>query len=158
VLQAWDVLGGGRPPGRRVLVADWGGDPAGLAVAELLAGAGYDVLLASSSLLVGESVHQYARARSLERLYRAGVTIVHHHALAGAGAEGVRVRNVLAPDLESEVAADAVVVALGRVPAGDPWEDGAAPGIPFERAGDCLGPRSLEEAILEGTLAARAAA
>jgi len=28
-------------------------------------------------------------------------------------------------------------------------------GIPFERAGDCLSPRSLEEAVLEGALAAR---
>ncbi len=53
--------------------------------------------------------------------------------------------------------ADALVTALGRVP-----EDALAPavaahGIPVEEAGDCRAPRSLEEAVLEGTLAARRA-
>jgi hypothetical protein len=36
-----------------------------------------------------------------------------------------------------------------------PVEVEPPPGIPCERAGDCLSPRSLEEAVLEGTLAAR---
>jgi hypothetical protein len=50
-----------------------------------------------------------------------------------------------------EVAADGLVLALGRVPV----EVSPPAGIPVERAGDCLSPRSLEEAVLEGTLAAR---
>jgi hypothetical protein len=54
------------------------------------------------------------------------------------------------------VEADTVVLALGRVPV-----DGLAPalraaGLRVEEAGDCLSPRSLEEAVLEGTGAARA--
>jgi NADPH-dependent 2,4-dienoyl-CoA reductase/sulfur reductase-like enzyme len=146
-LTAWDVLAGTLPEGGSVLVADWGGDPSGLDAAELLAAAGKEVKLAVSSVAVGELVHQYRRNLYLQRLYRAGVRILHHYELAPGGG----LRNVFAPELELEVGADAVVLALGRVPV----EVEPPSGIPVERAGDCLSPRSLEEAVLEGTLAAR---
>jgi 2,4-dienoyl-CoA reductase-like NADH-dependent reductase (Old Yellow Enzyme family)/thioredoxin reductase len=153
VLQAWDVLGGRLPEGERVLVADWGGDPGGLDAAEVLAAAGKDVTLAVASVAVGELVHQYRRNLYLQRLYRAGVRILHHHELESAGGGVVRLRNVFAPELVAEVPADGLVLALGRVP----LTVTAPEGIPVERAGDCLSPRSLEEAVLEGTLAARRA-
>ena len=148
-LTAWDVFSGTIPDGERVLVADWGGDPAGLDAAEVLAAAGKRVTLAVASVGVGELVHQYRRNLYLQRLYRAGVRIVHHHELA----PGPSLRNVFAPELETPVEADAVVLALGRVPV----EAEPPPGARVERAGDCLSPRSLEEAVLEGTLAARRA-
>jgi hypothetical protein len=45
-----------------------------------------------------------------------------------------------------------VVLAQGRVPADELWSDlEHHPGA--VRAGDVLGPRTLEEAVLEGTLA-----
>lgn len=144
---AWDVLAGEIPDGPRILVVDWGGDPSGLDAAELLAAAGKSVTLAVASVAVGELVHQYRRNLYLQRLYRAGVRIVHHHELDAEG----RLRNVFAPELRAEVDADDVVVALGRIPV----DIEVSPGIPCERAGDCLSPRSLEEAVLEGTLAAR---
>jgi hypothetical protein len=50
-----------------------------------------------------------------------------------------------------------LVLALGRVPAVDPAADLEARGLVVEQAGDVLSPRSIEEATLEGTLAARAA-
>ena len=59
------------PTGRRVVVADWGGDPAGLDAAEVLAAAGNEVTLAVASVAVGELVHQYRRNLYLHRLYRA---------------------------------------------------------------------------------------
>jgi 2,4-dienoyl-CoA reductase-like NADH-dependent reductase (Old Yellow Enzyme family)/thioredoxin reductase len=151
VLDAWDVLGGSLPEGARVVVADWGGDPGGLDVAEVLAEAGKEVTLVVASVAVGELIHQYRRNLYLQRLYRAGVQILHHHELASAAAGVVVLRNVFAPELESKVEADVLVLALGRVPV----EVEAPEGIPVERAGDCLSPRSLEEAVLEGTLAAR---
>ncbi|MDQ3857990.1 MAG: FAD-dependent oxidoreductase, partial [Actinomycetota bacterium] len=154
-LQAWDVLAGARPRGRRVVVVDWGGDPAGLDAAELLARTGNDVTLAVAAVAVGEALHQYARALYLQRLYRADVRVAHHLELVGAERGAVLFRNPFAPEVETELAADVVVLALGRVPV-----DGLAPelrarGLRVEEAGDCLTPRSLEEAILEGTLAAR---
>lgn len=151
VLDAWDVLAGRVPEGPRVVVADWGGDPGGLDAAEVLAAAGKEVTLAVSSVAIGELVHQYRRNLYLQRLYRAGVRILHHHELESTGEREARLRNVFARELVTTVAADAVVLALGRVPV----EAAPPPGVPFERAGDCLAPRSLEEAVLEGTLAAR---
>jgi 2,4-dienoyl-CoA reductase-like NADH-dependent reductase (Old Yellow Enzyme family)/thioredoxin reductase len=150
VVHAWDVLNGHVPSGR-VIVADWGGDPGGLDAAEVIATSGGEVVLAVASVAIGEGVHQYRRNLYLQRLYRAGVAVAHHLELARAAEGTVTFRNVFAPELEMTFAADALVLALGRVPEATPAVDG----VPVERAGDCLSPRSLEEAVLEGSLAAR---
>ena len=155
VIQAWDVLAGPRPRGRRVVVADWGGDAAGLAAAELLDAAGNDVVLAVGAAALGETLHQYQRNLYAQRLYRAGVRIVHHVDLAGASAGRADFQNLFAPELETSFELDLLVLALGRVPDRGLAEPLRQRGLPVEEAGDCLGPRSAEEAILEGTLAAR---
>jgi 2,4-dienoyl-CoA reductase-like NADH-dependent reductase (Old Yellow Enzyme family)/thioredoxin reductase len=157
VVQAWDVLGGARPRGR-IVVADWGGDAAGVDCAELLAGEGRDVTLAVGAVTVGETLHQYTRNGYIARLSRAGVRIEHYLGLREALDGTVRLRNVLAPELETEIEADALVVALGRVPADGLAADLRAHGVTrVEQAGDCRSPRGIEEAVLEGTLAARRA-
>jgi len=155
VAQAWDVLGGPIPEGRAAVVADWGGDPTGLDVAEALVAAGNVVTLAVAALAIGEPTHQYRRNLYLQRLYRHGVEIVHHRQLVGAADGQVELANVFAPELRDVRSADLLVLAQGRVP-----EDSLAPalrsaGCHVEEAGDCLSPRSIEEAILEGALAAR---
>jgi NADPH-dependent 2,4-dienoyl-CoA reductase/sulfur reductase-like enzyme len=153
-VQAWDVLAGPLPTGRRVVVADWGGDASGLASAELLARAGNDVMLAVGSATLGETLHQYQRSLYAQRLYRARVEILHHLELVAAEPGAVRFCNLFAPDLETALPADLLVLALGRVPERVLAEELAARGLPVKEVGDCLGPRSAEEAILEGTLAA----
>lgn len=156
VLQAWELLAGALPDaGVRVVVADWGGDPSGLDAAEVLAERGLEVTLAIAAVTAGDGVHQYRRNLYLQRLYRAGVTILHHHELRAAADGEVVLGNVFAPELETRVAAGLLVTALGRVPNDALAEELRAAGYRLEEAGDCLGPRSLEEAILEGVLAAR---
>jgi pyruvate/2-oxoglutarate dehydrogenase complex dihydrolipoamide dehydrogenase (E3) component len=154
-VSAWDVLAGNAPRGRNVVVADWGGDPGGLDAAEVLASAGASVTLAVESVAVGEGVHQYRRNLYLQRLYRAGVTIAHHLALVGAAGGRVDFRNVFAPDVRTTFTADLLVIARGRVPFDELSGPLGASGVRVETAGDCCSPRSLEEAVLEGTLAAR---
>jgi pyruvate/2-oxoglutarate dehydrogenase complex dihydrolipoamide dehydrogenase (E3) component len=154
VVQAWDVLRGPRPRGRRVLVADWGGDASGLACAELLA-AGNDVIVAVGSAALGETLHQYQRNIYAARLYRAGVRFQHHFQLVGAEEGRVHFSNLYAPELESELPADLLVLALGRVPERALAEGLAHAGLEVHEAGDCLGPRGLEEAVLEGTRGAQ---
>jgi 2,4-dienoyl-CoA reductase-like NADH-dependent reductase (Old Yellow Enzyme family)/thioredoxin reductase len=155
VVQAWEVLRGPRASGRRVVVADWGGDASGLACAELLEGSGNDVTVAVGSAALGESLHQYQRNLYAARLYRAGVRFSHHLELAGADQGRVRFRNLFAPELESDLPADVLVLALGRIPDRKLVESLASAVVEVQEAGDCLGPRGLEEAILEGTLAGR---
>jgi 2,4-dienoyl-CoA reductase-like NADH-dependent reductase (Old Yellow Enzyme family) len=157
-VQAWDVLAGAEPSAARVVVADWGGDASGLASAELLAVAGAEVTLAVGSAAFGESIHQYQRNLYAQRLYRAGVQIEHHLELTGGGPGGVLFRNLFAPELETVLPADLLVLACGRVPERDLAEELVALGLPVAEAGDCLSPRSAEEAILEGTLAVAALA
>jgi 2,4-dienoyl-CoA reductase-like NADH-dependent reductase (Old Yellow Enzyme family)/thioredoxin reductase len=151
-LGAWDVLRGARPRGR-VLVADWGGDPAGLDCAELLARAGCDVTLAVAATAVGETLHSYRRALYLARLYRASVSIRHHLRLVEVTSEGGLFANLFADDVRELIHADHVVLAQGRVPAASPYAALIELGLEVRRAGDCASPRSLEEAILEGTMA-----
>jgi 2,4-dienoyl-CoA reductase-like NADH-dependent reductase (Old Yellow Enzyme family)/thioredoxin reductase len=155
VVQAWDVLRGPRPHGRRVLVADWGGDASGLACAELLGAEGNDVVVAVGSAALGETLHQYQRNLYAARLYRAGVRFQHHFQLVGAEDGRVRFRNLFASELESELPADLLVLAMGRVPERALAEGLAQAGLEVHEAGDCLGPRGLEEAVLEGTRGAQ---
>jgi NADPH-dependent 2,4-dienoyl-CoA reductase/sulfur reductase-like enzyme len=151
-LQAWDVLRGARPRGA-VVVADWGGDPTGLDCAELLAGAGCEVTLTVAATAVGESLHSYRRALYLARLYRAGVSIRHHLRLVEITPQGALFANLFAGDLREPIQADHVVLAQGRVPTASPFTDLREHGLEVRRVGDCASPRTLEEAILEGTMA-----
>jgi 2,4-dienoyl-CoA reductase-like NADH-dependent reductase (Old Yellow Enzyme family)/thioredoxin reductase len=151
-LEAWDILRGARPRGL-VLVADWGGDPTGLDCAELLTGTACEVTLTVAATAVGESLHSYRRALYLARLYRAGVRIRHHLRLVEVTSEGGVFANLFAGHLRELIPADHVVLAQGRVPAASPFPELRELGLDVRRAGDCASPRSLEEAILEGTMA-----
>jgi 2,4-dienoyl-CoA reductase-like NADH-dependent reductase (Old Yellow Enzyme family)/thioredoxin reductase len=150
VMTAWSILRGGRPDGSRVVVADWGGDASGLDAAEVLAANGYEVALTVGSAAFGETMHQYQRNLYAARLYRAGIEVWHHLELASWEGGRATFTNIFAPELEAAMDADALVIALGRVPVRELEVQGAL------EAGDRLSPRSLEEAILEGSLAGRA--
>jgi 2,4-dienoyl-CoA reductase-like NADH-dependent reductase (Old Yellow Enzyme family)/thioredoxin reductase len=150
VMTAWSILRGGRPDGRRVVVADWGGDASGLDAAEVLAANGYEVALTVGSAAFGETMHQYQRNLYAARLYQAGIEVWQHLELASWESGRATFTNIFAPELEAAMDADALVLALGRVPVRELEVQGAL------EAGDRLSPRSLEEAILEGALAARA--
>jgi 2,4-dienoyl-CoA reductase-like NADH-dependent reductase (Old Yellow Enzyme family)/thioredoxin reductase len=152
VLTAWSVLRGGRPEGKRVVVADWGGDASGLDAAEVLAANGFDVALTVGSAAFGETLHQYQRNLYAARLYRAGIEVWHHLELASWDGGRAVFTNIFAPELEAAMGADALVLALGREPVRDLEVQGAL------EAGDRLSPRSLEEAILEGSVAGRGVA
>jgi NADPH-dependent 2,4-dienoyl-CoA reductase/sulfur reductase-like enzyme len=151
VVHAWDVLSGSRVAGR-VIVADWGGDWTGLAVAELLAADGAAVRLVTSAASFGETVHQYQRNMYLARLDELGVELVHHLRPVGIVSSGVEFRNVFSDRAVTLGEADAVVVNHGRSAAGgDLYEALVDAGADVVRVGDALGPRSFEEAIREGT-------
>ncbi len=153
VVQAWDVLAGRRTDGH-VLIADWGGDAAGLDCAAKLAAEGRDVTLAVSAVVPGETLHQYTRNTYIARLLRAGVRIENWLGLQGAADGRANFRSIFAPDLETSIRCDVLALSLGRVPSQTLEAELRARGLSVASAGDCRSPRGLEEAILEGTLAA----
>lgn len=111
----------------------------------------HEVTLSCGGVMLGETLHQYQRNGYLERLDRAGVAVLHHLEWTGhALRHGFSAR---AQSLSADIAT--VVVAHGRQPHDTLWAAlESRPGV--MRVGDVLGPRTLEEAILEGLLAGRA--
>jgi NADPH-dependent 2,4-dienoyl-CoA reductase/sulfur reductase-like enzyme len=153
VLAAWDAIAQPHRVHGPALVADWGGDWAGLDAAEVLAAAGVEVTLACAATVPGEALQQYHRNLYLARLDEAGVRIRHHLELTGLE-DAPWLRHVFSGRREEIGPVGTLVLALGRRPADDLWSvlerrSGAS------RAGDVLGPRTLEEAILEGFMAGR---
>jgi 2,4-dienoyl-CoA reductase-like NADH-dependent reductase (Old Yellow Enzyme family)/thioredoxin reductase len=148
VVQAWEAIADPSSIEGPVLVADWGGDWAGLDAAELLAGAGLDVTLACAGAHPGETLHQYQRNLYLARLDQLGVPILHHTEVVDADGAAV-LRHVFSLRTSPLPEAATLVLALGRVPADELWSvlEGRPGAV---RAGDVLSPRTAEEAVLEG--------
>ena len=153
-----DALAAIRAPGAvagPVLVADWGGGWTGLDTAEALAEAGLRVWLAVASVTAGETIHQYQRAFTLGRLERLGVEILQARELV-EGPSGATLRSIWTYDDHGlPLGVRTIALALGRVPADSLSVQLTASGIEHTTVGDCRGPRSLEEALLEGAAAGR---
>lgn len=151
VIDAWDTIRSPNDVAGPALVADWGGGWDGLDAAERLAAAGIEVTLACAAPAPGETVHQYQRNLYLARLDELSVPILHHTELALAGSEPL-LRHVFSGRSKPLPETATLVLAQGRVPVDELWSElEDHPGA--VRAGDVLGPRTLEEAVLEGTLA-----
>jgi len=154
VINAWDAIEGPELVSGPVLVADWGGGWDGLDAAEVLAAHGRQVTLAVAATHAGETLHQYQRNLYLGRLDRLGVAVYSGTELA-AGGDRLVMRNVFSGRTSGLPDVRTLVVAAGRVPNDGLWADlESRSGV--RRVGDMLGPRSMEEAILEGTAAATA--
>jgi 2,4-dienoyl-CoA reductase-like NADH-dependent reductase (Old Yellow Enzyme family) len=151
VVQAWDAIRDPESMAGPVLVADWGGGWDGLDAAERLRAAGREVRLACAAPVPGETLHQYQRNLYLQRLDDAGIEIVHHQDLTvDGGRPGLRhVFSGRTSALDPRVA---LVIAQGRVPEDELWHSLESDPRAV-RAGDVLGPRTLEEAVLEGARA-----
>ncbi|MGI9577308.1 MAG: mycofactocin system FadH/OYE family oxidoreductase 1 [Microthrixaceae bacterium] len=138
-------------PDGAVLVWDPIGGPTGVAVAELLAAAGREVHIATQDYIVG---NELARAGDLgpanARLAQAGVHMHRRKTLA----EVANGRAVLRDRFGGEdvsVEAVAVVDAGARLPNGELEAQLAGRlGHRIAAAGDCVAPRTVYEAVLEG--------
>ena len=153
IVDARDVLTGLARPGTRVLVADWRCDWVGMGVAEKLARDGHHVRLAVNGLHAGQNLQPYLRDHWAGKLHRLGVEIITYARLFGADGEtAYLVHSVTAEAIMCE-SIDTVVLAAGGEP--DIELEAGIDGLACEvlLAGDCLCPRSAEEAVYEGMLA-----
>ena len=151
IVTAWDAIRAPHDVTGPVLIADWGGGWDGLDAAERLAGAGREVTLACAGLVPGETVHQYQRNLYLGRLDEQRITILHHSELA-LDTDTLALRHVFSGARRPLPEVETLVLAQGRVPADELWAELESHPCAV-RAGDVLGPRTLEEAVLEGTRA-----
>ena len=160
VIDAWHLLDPSTAalPRGRVLVADWRCDWVGLGAALLLAQAGHPVTLAVDGYLAGQLLQQYVRDEMLAQAHRLGVQIVTTVRLYGADGDCGYLQHTLSG--EPVIVDDVVATVLA---AGHRCDDAlllelqsAADGVSVVGVGDCLAPRTVEEAVLEGLVAATA--
>jgi 2,4-dienoyl-CoA reductase-like NADH-dependent reductase (Old Yellow Enzyme family)/thioredoxin reductase len=156
VVDAWSVLTAEANPGTRVLVADWRCDWIGMGVAELLARNGHQVRLAVNGTMAGQYVQMYHRDHWAGKLHRLGVEVIPYARLFGVDRDSAYLAHIVTGEAIVCGEVDTVVLAAGQAPV-TTLEDELAPlGIEMHLAGDCLAPRSVEEAVYEGLLAGRA--
>ena len=150
IVEPWAILQGTANVGSRVVIADWRCDWVGLGLAERLARDGCHVRLAVNGMVAGQMIPQYARDVALGTLHKLGVEITPHARLFGADGDSAYFQHVLSgePMVMDEV--DTLVTALGH--RSDTTLATALSDWPGEvhLIGDCLSPRTVEEAVLEG--------
>ncbi|MFW0797605.1 FAD-dependent oxidoreductase [Gordonia sp. CPCC 205515] len=153
VANTWDVItsNAAELPKGHIVVADWRCDWGGLGVAELIArSGGRQVTLCVNGYTAGETLQQYTRNAMLASAYKAKVSVVPNARLFGADEDTVYLQNTLTgePVLIEDVAG--LVVNLGHVQQNSLLTElqGIAD-IEVYGIGDCMAPRTVEEATLE---------
>ena len=154
IADAWQLLNREVKPGRRTVIADWRSDWIGAGLAEMLVKEGSSVDLAVNGTHVGEVLPLYVRDNIAAELSRLQVRVTPYARLFGADSRTVYMQHTVSgePILFEDV--DMLVLALGHQPV-DGLKD-ALKGLEIEilMAGDCLAPRTAEEAVFEGLKAA----
>jgi len=156
VVQAADVLAGRATFGKTVLVADWPCDWTGLGMAELVAAQGSEVRLLVNGKFAGEAIQSYTRDMALARLFRLGVGIVPFARLFGCDGDTVYFQNTLSDEPMIFEGIDTLILAQSGTAVDGLYHElqGLVPEV--TRIGDALAPRTAEEAVLEGLVAASA--
>jgi 2,4-dienoyl-CoA reductase (NADPH2) len=153
ILAAGDAPGTVVPEGPIVVVDPVGG-PVAVAVAELLAAAGRSVAFVTSDQIVGTLLSLSGDLVGANiRLQRAGVTR-HTGALLRGVSDGVAILEDRWDGSRREIPCAALIDCGHRLPEEALYL--GHPGTP--RAGDCVAPRSVHEAVLEGRRIATALA
>jgi len=150
IVTAWEVISGSANVGSRVVIADWRCDWIGLGVAEKLAADGCSVTLAVNGEMAGQSIQPYVRYMWQAKLQSLGVRIVPYMRLFGADSDTVYLQHVVSnePVLCEEV--DTLVLAYGHDAVTTLHDELDGKVEELHAIGDCVSPRTAEEAVLEG--------
>jgi pyruvate/2-oxoglutarate dehydrogenase complex dihydrolipoamide dehydrogenase (E3) component len=155
VVEAWQVLQGTARTGSSVIVADWRGDWIGIGLAEKLALDGCHVRLLVSGTRVGENLQMYVRDYRAGKLHSLKVEVIPYARLYGADGNTAYFHHMASGDPIICEGMDTLVLAQGHQPE-TALEDALRGGdLEIHLVGDCLSPRTAEEAIYEGLMAAR---
>jgi hypothetical protein len=102
----------------------------------------------------GESLQQYVRDSQLRALRKDHVEVLPLMRLFGVDDDTVYLQHVLSGEPVMIEGVAATVLACGHLPESDLLDQLKARGWPVVGVGDCLAPRTVEEAVLEGLVAA----
>ena len=150
VLDAWQVLSGVEPPDGKLVVADWRCDWIGLGVAELLARRGRRVHLCVNGYMPGQRVQQYVRDTWLAAIHRLGVAVVPMVRLYGVDDDTVYLQHTASGEAVVLEGIDGLVLAQGHESVTSLASELEGLEVDVHAVGDCVAPRTVEEAVLEG--------
>ncbi|PEJ49367.1 hypothetical protein CN692_23260 [Bacillus sp. AFS002410] len=140
--------------GKRVLVFDLIGDWPGIEAAIHLKEKNHDVTLFSAKVHIGKELHSYLVNEYLKRLYQLKVDVRPHFDFGGIHNNQVKLRNLFTHETELIDEWDTIVLAMGRVPNYELYEQVKHMAPVVRQIGDCLAPRTIEEATYEGLTSA----
>ncbi|MFT0170103.1 FAD-dependent oxidoreductase [Paraburkholderia mimosarum] len=162
VVDAWQILRGEVKVGHRALVVDWRCDWIGPGIAEMLTRAGSDVQLAVNGTHAGETLPLYVRDNVAAGLHRQRITVIPYARLYGCDGDTVFMQHTTSDEAIIFDNIDTLVLCHGHQPdntletALRSWIDAERDASPMEliAIGDCMAPRTAEEAVYDGLRAA----
>ncbi|KAF0866330.1 FAD-dependent oxidoreductase [Pseudomonas sp. LD120] len=149
VVDAWQVLRDEVQLGRSVVVADWRCDWIGPGIAERLVRAGHQVHLAVNGTHCGESLPLYVRDQLAGELHKLAIPIIPYARLYGCDDSTVYLQHTASGEPMLLENVDSLVLCQGHQSVDDLGQQLKGL-VPFQRIGDCLAPRTVEEAIFDG--------
>jgi len=150
VADAWQVLRGEANVGGSVVIADWRADWIGIGIAEKLAAEGCRVRLCVNGITPGQTIQQYLRDTGIGRLHKLGVEWISYLRLFGADGDSVYFQHTTSGEAVVCEGVETLVLCQGHERVAELETELVESGIEVHMAGDCLAPRTAEEAVLEG--------
>jgi hypothetical protein len=156
VVHAVDLLSGKARAGASVVVHDWLADWIGPGIAEKLASEGSRVRLAVNGVSPAINIQNYIRDTYLAKLFRLGIEVLPMMRLHGIDERTAYFLHTSAQEPVILEDVDTMVLACPNMPADELGPALAEMGIETHIIGDCLAPRTAEEAVYEGMKAGMA--
>jgi len=150
LLQYTDVIGGTARTGARVVIYDWHGDWIGAGLAEKLASEGAQVRLAVNAMCAAANVQTYIRFEIVARLHRLGVDVLPWMRLYGADGRTAYFVHTASREAVVLEDVDTLVLSTPNHPCDELVQTLTRMSIEHHLIGDCLTPRTAEEAVYEG--------
>ncbi|MDY7038081.1 MAG: FAD-dependent oxidoreductase [Thermodesulfobacteriota bacterium] len=151
VLNVWEVLGGQFPVGTKILFIDENGGHHATATVELLADQGKKMDMLTSNLFIGLDLAPLGDLHlTRQRLLQKGVSFINDVAIEEINENRVMARDIYTNEQIQFQGYDTIVVDMGNVVEDQLYRELKGQVKELYRVGDCVAPRGIDMAILEG--------
>jgi NADPH-dependent 2,4-dienoyl-CoA reductase/sulfur reductase-like enzyme len=155
IVDCWSVIRGEANVGQSVVIWDWGCDWVGMGVALILAQQGCKVRLAVNGIAAGERIPRMVRDNLVGELHKLDVEVIPYVRLEGIDADTAYFEHVTSGQVVT-FNMDTLVSNHARRRNASLADSLRGTVKEMTLIGDCLAPRTAEEAVFEGLKAAMA--